>query len=115
MAIDVTVRHMDASSSVQQYAREKAQALVELFPRTESVHVVLDVEKYRQLAEVVLQAKNHIRVEAQSESDDNMRAAIDQAMDKAETQMRKLRDKVQSHRVKRGQPEHTESEVGEQE
>ncbi len=96
MSIEVTTRHMNAPRA-KDYAREKADKLVEQFPRIEHVHVILDVEKHRYDAEVVVQAKNHIRVEA-SETHDDMWVAIDVAVDRAEKQLRKLRDKVQEHR-----------------
>ncbi len=96
MSVEVTTRHMDAPGA-KEHAQEKAESLMELFPRVEHVHVIHDKEKHRYEAEIVVQAKNHIRVEA-SESGDDMIAAIDVAADRAERQLRKLRDKVQDHR-----------------
>ena len=101
MSIEVTARHMNAPGA-KEYAHEKAERLIEQFPRIEHVHMILDVEKHRYEAEVVVQAKNHIRVEA-SETQDDMWAAIDTAVDRAEKQLRKLRDKVQEHRPRNGE------------
>lgn len=100
MSIEVTTRHMSAPEA-KTHAQDKAERLVESFPRIEHIHVILNVEKHRSEAEVVIQAKNHIRVEA-SETQDDMIAAIDVAMDRAERQLRKLRDKIQDHRVRGG-------------
>lgn len=97
MSVEITGRHMHATAGLQEYARRKAEGIVEDFTRVEHVHVILDVEKHRNIAEIVVQAKNHIRVEA-VESSDNMRTSIDGAFDKAERQLRKQRDKVQEHR-----------------
>ena len=94
MSVEVTARHMDAPDDIQNYAREKGDLLIEEFPRLEHVHVILNVEKHRQIASVVVQAKNRIRTESK-EASDSMRASIDQAMDKTERQLRRLRDKVQ--------------------
>lgn len=94
MAIEVTARHMNATEAIQEYSRAKGALLEDEFPRVEHIHFVLDVEKHRQIATVVVQAKNRIRIEAR-ESSDNLRASIDQAVDKVERQLRKLRDKVQ--------------------
>ena len=55
MSIEVTTRHMNAPGA-KEYAHEKAERLVELFPRIEHVHVILDVEKHRYEAEIVVQA-----------------------------------------------------------
>ena len=97
MPIEVTARHMHATGDVQQYARRKAEALVEEFPRIEHVHVILDVENRLRVARVFVQAKNHIRSETR-EGSENLQAAIDAAFDKVETQLRRLRDKVQDHK-----------------
>ena len=100
MSIEVTARHMNAPAA-KAHAQEKAEMLVEQFPRIEHIHIILNVEKHRAEAEVVIQAKNHIRVEA-SESKDDMLVAIDVAIDRAERQLRKLRDKIQDHRPRGG-------------
>ena len=97
MPIEITASHMQASEGLQEYAREKAQQILEDFPRVEHVHVILDVEKHSHKAEVVVQARNHVHAEA-TESSENFRVSIDLAMDKIERQLRKLRDKVQDHK-----------------
>jgi len=100
MSIEVTFRHMDVKEQIQAYAREQAGELAGEFPRVEHVHVILNYEKHeksRMIAHVVVQARNHIRVEAEEESD-NMRTALDEAMEKVERQLRRLRDKVQDHK-----------------
>ncbi len=102
MSIEVTVRHIDGAEAAKQYAHERAQKLMDMFPRVEHVHVILDVEKHRHEAEVVVQAKNHIRIEADEKSDD-MANSIDVAFERAEKQLRKSREKVQDHRVKPGE------------
>ncbi len=99
MSIEVTARHMDDVGDIQELAREKAEMLFADFPRVEHVHVILDNEKHRFKAEFFVQAKNHIRVEA-DDTTDNMRLSITNAALKAEKQLRRLRDKVQDHRPK---------------
>jgi len=89
---------MDITEAITSYAHGKAEGELADFPRVESVHVILNVEKYRHLAEVVVQASNHLRVEGKMESDD-MYASIDGAMEKVVKQMRKAKDKVQSHKA----------------
>ena len=97
MPIEVTVRHMATPQQVQDYARRKAEELVEAFPRVEHIHVILDAEKRDLVAEFVVQGKNHIRAEAR-EAADNLGAAIDSAVEKVEKQLRRQRDKVQDHK-----------------
>lgn len=98
MSIEVTARHMDASDMLQDYARTKGEEVATEFPRVEHVHVILDMEKRRQIAEVVVQARDHIRLEAAGESE-NMRVSIDAAVEKTTKQLRRLRDKVQDHKA----------------
>lgn len=104
MSIEVTARHMNGAEAAKAYAQERSEKLMVMFPRVEHVHVILDVEKHRHEAEVVVQAKNHIHVEA-AESSDDMANSIDVAFERAEKQLRKLRQKIQDHRVKPGELE----------
>lgn len=98
MAIEITARHMTGAEAPKQYAQERSEKLMGMFPRVEHVHVILNVEKHRHEAEVVVQAKNHIRIEADENSDD-MANSIDVAFERAEKQLRKLREKIQEHRA----------------
>ena len=97
MSIEITARHMEVSGGIYDYACGKAKAVLEDFPKVEHVHIILDKEKKDSVAEIVLQAGNHVRIEADASSD-NMRTSIDLAVDKMEIQLRKLSDKVQKRR-----------------
>lgn len=97
MSVEVTVRHVGIDKKLQEYARDKGDALREEFPRVEYVHVIIDKAKHLQVAEVIVQGKNHVRVDA-TESCDQLKASIDMAFDKVERQLRKARDKVQAKR-----------------
>lgn len=97
MSIEITARHMHEAEGVQEYAKSRAERLCEEFDRVEHVHVVLDIEKHRKIAKVVVQARGHLRIEADEMSDD-MYASVDEAMGKTETQLRKVQDKVRDHK-----------------
>ncbi len=97
MPIEVTTRHMQHGlEDVQEYAESRATELVDAFPSCEHVHIILDHEKHLFSAEVVIQASHHVRIEGK-ETLDNMRAAIDGAVEKAQRQLRRLMDKVKDH------------------
>jgi putative sigma-54 modulation protein len=98
MSIEVTVRHMDVKGDLQDYARGKAEMIVEEFPKVEYVHVILDLEKHRHIAEVFAQSKMHVRVEAKESSND-MKASIDMAINKVEKQLRKFSDRAHDHKI----------------
>ncbi len=99
MAVEITARHMDATEALQGYARRKAEELMEAFTRVEHTHVILDVQKHLHMAEVVTQVRNRGTMEAAVTSPDNMKAAVDAAMDKIERQLRRLNDKVHDHKA----------------
>ncbi len=97
MQINVTGRHLEITEAIRDHAHAKLQNDLIEFPRLGNVHVILDVEKYRHIAEVVINGPNHIRVEAKHESED-MYVSIDGAVEKACKQLRKLWDKMQDHK-----------------
>lgn len=98
MPIEVTARHMEADDRLQEYARNKAQIIVEEFPRVEHIHVIFDNEKHRFKTAVVVRGRNHVHVEAEEVSD-NVISSTDRAFEKIEKQLRKMRDKIQDHKV----------------
>ena len=104
MSVVVTARHMqDLSATVQDYARSKGEALEQAFSKVEHVRVILDREKHLNRAEVIVQAKNHNRVEAEHASE-NIRTSIDAAFDRVERQLRRFQEKVRERRPKAGEP-----------
>ena len=97
MPVEITARHMQHAEGVQEHARSKGEALVSAFPRVEHVHVILEIERHRNIAKVVVQAKNHPRVEADEASAD-MYKSVDLAFERVEKQLRKEHDRVHDHR-----------------
>ncbi len=94
MQISITGRHMEITDAIRDHTHEKIQRELLEFPRILSVHAILDVEKYRHKAEVVIHAPNHLEVDARAESD-NMYASIDQAVEKAAKQLHRMHEKWQ--------------------
>ena len=104
MAIEITGRHMDVSDAMKEYAQQKAQQLTDAFPRIENVHIIMDVEKFRHTAEILVQGA-HLRVEA-LETSDAMYASLDVAFEKLERQIRRMREKINdSHRTRSKLPD----------
>jgi putative sigma-54 modulation protein len=99
MATEITIRHMDATDELKAHAQEKADRIAAEFPRVEYVHVIIDRQRHQYSAEIVVQAKNHIRIDAHEVADE-VYASLDSAVDKAERRLRRRRDKVQSKRGK---------------
>lgn len=97
MSIEITGRHVDVSDSMRDYSQKRLAKLVAEFPRVDKVHVILDIQKFMQIAEVVVHAARHIQLEAKATSE-NMYASIDEAVDRIEAQLRKTIDKRHEHK-----------------
>jgi putative sigma-54 modulation protein len=97
MAVEITGRHVDVSDSMRDYAQKRIAKLTDEFPTVDKVHVIMDIQKYVQMAEVVIHASRHIRVEAKVQSE-NMYASIDEVVDKVEKQLRRALDKRHEHK-----------------
>jgi len=96
MQVNITGRHVNVTDNIKDHVNGKLERCLEIFPRIENVHVILDMEKRDYVSELVIQAANHIRVTS-TEKSENMYDAIDRSVEHAERQMRKQRDKIQDH------------------
>ena len=96
MQVSITGRHVTVTDNVKAHLNEKLERCLGMFPRIESVHVVLDMENRDYVAEIVVQAANHIRISS-TEKSENLYDAIDRSLEHAERQLRKQRDKIQDH------------------
>ncbi|GAK83356.1 ribosome hibernation protein YhbH [Vibrio ponticus] len=95
MQININGHHVDLTDSMQDYVNEKFQKLERFFEHINSIHVVLKVEKLRQIAEATLHV-NQAEIHA-SADDENMYAAIDSLTDKLVRQLNKHKEKLNSH------------------
>ena len=96
MQVSITGRHVTVTDNVKVHVEDKLERCLGVFPRIETIHVILDTEARDKVAEVVIQAANHIRISS-TEKSENLYDAIDRSIEHAERQMRKQRDKVQNH------------------
>ena len=96
MQISITGRHVKVTDNVKAHVEDKLERCLGVFPRIESIKVILDTESRDQVAEVIIQGSNHIRVTA-TEKSENLFDAVDRSIEHAERQMRKQRDKTLDH------------------
>ncbi len=109
--IRVTGRHISITDAIRDYAKSRLEHIHLDYPRIIEAHVILDVSKHRQSAEIVLHCANHITIEADHECDD-MYAAIDGVVAKIAQQMRKYKTKMlRSHRPRKSQTRKFEEHV----
>ena len=95
MQVHITGRHVEITNGIREHIYDKLERTLGDFPRVEDVRVILDLQKLENHAEVLVQGKS-LRVEGTAVAE-NMYTAIDQALEKAERRLRKLREKVQDH------------------
>ena len=97
MEIAVTGRHLTVTPAIEDYVRKKIDSIHLDFPRILDVHCIVEVDKFRHRAELVLHCGNHIHIEA-TDVEEDLYAAIDKVVDKAERQLRKYKTRIQNHR-----------------
>ncbi len=91
----VSTRSDLVSDAMKTYAEKTMLSVVEFYPKIISVSVILDSQKERFSAEVVVYGA-HIDIEAKHEAFE-MRDSIDKVADKIDKQLRRYLDKVQNH------------------
>lgn len=111
LPIKVTGRHVSVTEPIKDYAIKKVEGLHLDYPRIIEAQVILDVQKYRHLAEVILHCANHITIEATAESTD-LYASIDEVMSKIAAQMRKYKTKImRQHRPRHGEVQQLDAQI----
>ncbi len=109
--IQVTGRHVSVTEAMKEYCRRRLACLHLDYPKIIEVQILLDVQKYRHTAEVILHCSNHITLEASAESDD-MYVSVDEVVDKIARQMRKYKTRLmRQHRPRKHAIRHLEETV----
>ena len=91
--VTITGRHLAVTAALNDYAEKKIESLHLDYPKIIEAHVLLEVDKYRHRAEIVLNCANHITIEAHEETTD-LYASLDQAISKIARQMRKYKTRL---------------------
>jgi ribosome hibernation promoting factor len=100
MQLSVTFRHLEPSDALKTYVQDRTSRLTKYIDRPLDSQVTLTVQKFRQIADVVINADG-IRIAGQ-ESHEDMYAAIDLVMDKIERQVKKYKGKIRKHKPSQG-------------
>jgi len=100
MNIAFTFKNFEPSDHLKDYARQRFEKLnkylADRSEETTEIQVNLAVEKFRHMAEVVL-VGDYLHLSAYEESQD-MYSTIDMVLDKLESQVKKIREKVKEKR-----------------
>ncbi len=99
LPITVTGRHMEVTESLRDYVVKKVEGLSLDYPRIMEVKAVLDFHqhRHRQVCEIILYCANHLTIDASSETQDDLYAAIDETVSKIARRMRKHKTRLQKH------------------
>ena len=102
MATTITGRHYEVTDEIRSLITRKLDKIVDkLFAGVIEVRVVLQVEKHRNLCEILINGKEH-DVKATHESEVSMTDAINAAIDHVKRQAQKNRSTIRDHHRKDG-------------
>jgi putative sigma-54 modulation protein len=94
--VSISFLNIDATDAIKQYTTDKVRNAVQKFAHQDTeAHVVLKVEKNRQIAEVSMHLSGADFVV--KEESDNLYASIDKLVDSLTQQLRKHKEKSTSH------------------
>ncbi|HEY0159370.1 MAG TPA: ribosome-associated translation inhibitor RaiA [Thermoanaerobaculia bacterium] len=97
MATEISGRNYDIPGDVRAMLETKLAKIQEkLFDDVIDVRVVLQVEKYRNICEILITGKEHDVKSVQS-SDESMHDAVNSALDHVKRQAQKNRKKIRDH------------------
>ncbi|OIO37246.1 MAG: ribosomal subunit interface protein [Candidatus Omnitrophica bacterium CG1_02_46_14] len=103
MNIDISGRHFHVSDALKDTVTEKLKKLDKYSLSIETIHVVLEVQKFHHICEITAAGKN-LRTTAKEVSTD-MYAAFDSAMGNLQLQLGRQHDRVKDHKGSRYQEE----------
>ncbi len=96
MQISVTFRNTEEEGWQREYVEDRMKKLNKYMDAPADVHVVLTVEKFRNVAEISVM-NNGLNLIGKEESKD-MHLAIDNAIEKIEKQLKKHKEKIREHK-----------------
>lgn len=98
VAVHVTFRHMEPTAALRQYAEKKFAHLGRILKRPGEVHLVLEIDKYRQCGEAIFKAGKIAATAAEEHTD--LYAVIDLLTDKIVGQLKKHVEKVKGKQMR---------------
>ncbi|MDD4051931.1 MAG: ribosome-associated translation inhibitor RaiA [candidate division Zixibacteria bacterium] len=99
MKTRISARHFDLTPELKDLAEENFASLERYYNNIISVHLILDVEKHRKMAET--QIKVYGQTISSTEESGDMYASIEAVFDKAREQLKKYKGKLRDKDPKR--------------
>lgn len=103
MQIEIAARHGHLGDEEQAEIRRKAEKLIHFFDRITMIEVTVDLKNGEKAVEVKVDAEHKHDFVAQGHNHE-LKAAVDEAFNKAQHQVHKYKEKVQAHRPAHGGP-----------
>jgi putative sigma-54 modulation protein len=97
LQIEVTVRHASIDEELKDYAKDKASHLPRYYDKVQGIHVVLDSTKAGFECEMIARIARMHELVARTTADD-LRAAIDQTVDRLERQLTQHKDRIRNRK-----------------
>ena len=110
MATGIIGRNFEVTPDIRELLDKKLNRIKKLFDDVIEIRCVLQVEKYRNICEIIIIGKEH-DVKAVQESDESMADAINATIDHLKRQAQKHREKIRDHHRKSGNHNKTEDRV----
>ena len=101
MATGIIGRNFEVTPDIRELIDKKLSRIKKLFGDVIEIRCVLQVEKYRNICEIIVIGKEH-DVKAVQESDESMADAINATIDHLKRQAQKHREKIRDHHKKGG-------------
>ena len=99
MELNITARHLKLTSAIAEYVQKKLEKAKRYFDHIIWIQVILDIEKNRHIAEIVIHATGHTFTAKEVSTD--LYAAIDLASDKIDEQLRRFKERRRLRRSDR--------------
>lgn len=111
MATGIIGRNFEVTPPIRKLVDTKLAKIVEkLFDDVIDTRVVLQVEKYRNICEIIITGRDH-DVKTVQQSDESMKDAINLALDHVKRQAQKHRETIRDHHRKAGSLKKAQSVV----
>jgi len=96
MNITIMGRNIVITDAIREFAMKKVESIQMDYPKIVEARVIVDVQKDRQTAEIVLFCTDHITLQASSTSAD-LYSSIDESISKIMRRMRKHKTRLMKH------------------
>jgi len=94
----IAVRHGELSAATQEKINEKTAKLTRYFDRVTGIRVTVDMEHRETPTVEITVSAEHVADFVATDTATNVLAALDGAMHKMESQLRKQKEKMRGHR-----------------